>query len=719
MATELTSKHNLAKPSDLQAAHSQDDVITWTSELDRSINDYKLESIPAILMLDGAGRIVSMSDAAEALTGFSANECAGRGLEVFWRESVGKNSTFVGLLHRAAQIGSTKCELNIVHRNGSLIATSCWLSALHEDSSVTSHISYIAILNATHGENWQGHSENFESGSEENTKRIILALVADGIITTDFDGNISYMNPAAERMTGWSCGEALGRPEDEIFCSKNAPIEEFRVDDSSAEFDNGHHILQSRHGVQHDVILTVTPILDGNSTIVGTVNVFHDITATRRTEAALRRHEASDPLTGLPNRYEFERRLGSLLETQQPGQGHAIFYIDLDQFKVINETCGHRAGDELLRCLARILATKVRSSDTVARLGGDEFAIILDGCAIADAQRIAQQILWAIENFVFVWEDKKFKLTASLGVASLALRQDVATVLSTADRACQFAKDQGRNRVYVYQENDRDLAKRLRQMGWIPRLQDALTQNRFRLYLQPIIPFSPNSTSSEAHYEVLLRLVDEQNRLVLPGAFIPAAERYHQMAAIDRWVLQATLEMSPTFSHENCIFSINLSGQTVGRDDFLPFVLDEFDRTGIDPTRFCFEITESAAIDNLERAIRLISVLKQRGCRFALDDFGVGITSLSYLKRLEVDILKIDGSFIRGMTKSATDLALVRAIQQVAQSLGLQTVAECIEDQETMDILKDLAVDFAQGYFIGMPQAAESFSGNAAKLALS
>jgi diguanylate cyclase (GGDEF)-like protein/PAS domain S-box-containing protein len=713
MTTEITLKHNLAKPSETQATRSQDDMIAWANECDSSLDDYTPKVFPATLMLDRMGRIVSMSDAAVELTGFSANECAGRGLEIFCRESVGKNRTLVGLLHRAAQIGSTKFELNIVHRNGSRIATSCWLSALHEHSSVASQISYVAILNVTHGEDWQRHSEKFEGSSEENTKRVILALVDDGIITTDFDGHISYMNPAAERMTGWSSGEALGRPESEIFCSKNPP------EDSSVEVDIGHHILQSRHGIQHDVILTVTPILDGNSTIIGTVNIFRDITASRRTEAALRRHEESDPLTGLPNRYQFERRLGSLLEIQQPGQSHAIFHIDLDQFKVINETCGHRAGDDLLRCLAPILTTIVRSSDTVARLGGDEFAIILDGCGIADAQRIAQQILWAIENFVFVWEDKKFKLTASVGVASVASGQDVATVLSIADRACQFAKDQGRNRLYLYQENDRDLAKRLRQMGWIPRLQDALTQNRFRLYLQPIVPFSPISSLSDPHYEVLLRLVDEQNRLVLPGAFIPAAERYHQMAAIDRWVLQATLNLAGSFSQKNSNFSINLSGQTVGRDDFLHFVLDSLDRSGIDPARFCFEITESAAIDNLDRTIRLISVLRQRGCRFALDDFGVGITSLSYLKRLEVDILKIDGSFIRGMTKSATDLALVRAIQQVAQSLGLQTVAECIEDQETMDILQDLGVDFAQGYFIGMPQAAETYAENAVEITLS
>jgi diguanylate cyclase (GGDEF)-like protein/PAS domain S-box-containing protein len=719
LATEITSKQNLARSSDFQAAHPQEQAIEWLSALSHSAIDLEANTTPAILTLDRNGRVISMSDAAVALTGFAVHECAGRGLDIFCSETEGKNGTAVGLLRRASQTGTTNCELNIIHRNGSLIPVTCWLSTLQEQNGDASNVRYIAILTSMRDEQWQRRNEKLDNRSEENTKRIIFALVADGIITTDFEGNISYMNPAAERMTGWSSGEAVGRPESEVFCAKEASREEFGADQSSAKPEIGQHLLRSRNGIQHDVILTVTPILDATSTIIGTVSVFRDITANRHTQAALKRYEASDALTGLPNRYEFERRLGGLLESQQPSECHVIFYIDLDQFKVINETCGHRAGDELLRSLAQILVTKVRNSDTVARLGGDEFAIVLEGCSVADAQRIAHQILWAIENFVFEWEEKKFKLTASVGIASLTLGQDVASALSIADRACQFAKDQGRNRAYVYQENDRDLGKRLRQMGWIPRLQDALIQNRFRLYLQPIVPLAQTSAALEAHYEVLLRLVDEQNRLVLPGAFIPAAERYHQMAAIDRWVVQAALTMARTFPQEKCVFAINLSGQTVGRDDFLPFVLDELDRSGIDPARFCFEITESAAIDNLDRAIRLISVLRQRGCRFALDDFGVGITSLSYLKRLEVDILKIDGSFIRGMTKSATDLALVRAIQQVAQSLGLQTVAECIEDQETMDILKDLAVDFAQGYFIGMPQAAETYADNAVKIALS
>ena len=671
-------------------------------------------AIPLIVMCD-KGRVVSMNDAAVGLTGFRADECIGRGLELFHADGSVDYPTTDALLSGAVQQGMIQRDLAIVHRNGSRLPVKVCITTLRHQGVAPYGFVYAVLPRTDHV--WSpvpGHAED-NSLEEGEFRRVILAFVSDGVITTNKDGMITYTNPAAEAMTGWQATEAVGRPLREVFCVTNENDRELAIaadpaDAISADYSSTweYLILVSKNGNQRDITQTCVPVRGAQGRSAGTVIVFRDITSVRQTEQQLLHQITHDPLTGLNNRYEFERRLGYLFENSQQSERHALLSIDLDEFKIINDTCGHDAGDELLRQLAQVLKDKVRETDTVARLGGDEFGVVLEGCSVSDAQRAAHQLLWAIDAFVFEWDSRKYKLTASIGIAAIVAGRSVAFSLSAADSACHFAKEQGRNRIHIYQENDRDLGRHLRQMGWVPRLQDAIASNRFLLYAQPIVPLTPSSEPDAKHYEILLRLNDEQGRIVLPGAFIPAAERYHQMAAIDRWVLHTTLSKRSTLlAGEDCTFSLNLSGQTLGQEDFLHYVLEEIDQSGVDPRKLCFEITETAAIGNLDLAVRLISVLRQRGCRFALDDFGVGISSLSYLKKLQVDYLKIDGSFVRGMARNPMDRALVTAIQQVGRVIGIKTIAESIEDAETMEILRDLGVDFGQGYFFQVPQPIE------------
>lgn len=668
---------------------------------------------PPLAVLDSEGRIVSLNRAAEAMTGFRPEECVGQTLTLFHSETSSSRATCRNLLDGATERGLAQGELSLVHRHGGQRQVTVCISALREENGKLHGFVYLALTTICQ------RSASSHPASElqvNQLHKVTLASLVDCVITTDQAGLITYLNPAAEAMTDWNSKEAIGRPLQEVFIVLDGKAGEtindlhllYTEENVSKQVHNPYVLLTRDEREKLSIEFTVAPIRGANATPVGSVIVFREITTHQETMRQLEYQATHDPLTGLTNRVEFERRLVALLGNLQYGENHALLYLDLDQFKIVNDTCGHVAGDELLRQISRVLAKKLRQTDTMARLGGDEFGVLLKGCSVGDARRIAHHILWAIDAFTFAWEERNFKITASVGVAPLTTQQSYTTALSAADSACHIAKELGRNRVHLYQENDRALGRYRRQMGWVPRLQDAIAKNNFRLYLQPIVPLGEDAQSGIKQFEVLLRLIDEQGRIILPGAFIPAAERYHQMAAIDRWVLRAALaRLAVPYPNSNCIFSLNLSGQTISQEDFLHTVLEEIDLSGVDPGSLCFEITETAAIGNLDLAIRLISVLRQRGCRFALDDFGVGISSLSYLKNLRVDYLKIDGSFVRGMAKDQMDRALVNAIQQTGQLIGISTIAESIEDAETMEMLRRLGVNYGQGYFIGKPKPIE------------
>jgi diguanylate cyclase (GGDEF)-like protein len=420
-------------------------------------------------------------------------------------------------------------------------------------------------------------------------------------------------------------------------------------------------------------------------------------------------HQAAhDALTGLINRREFESRLEIALQNAQIEKlQHTILYLDLDQFKVINDTCGHVAGDQLLRQLTTLLQGSLRQSDTLARLGGDEFGVLLECCSLEPAVRIAETLRQTVNDFHFVWQDKTFPIGVSIGLVNFG--DDGLTlgdVLSIADAACYVAKDKGRNRIHVYSPGDNELAQRNSEMDWIGRIRKALDENRFVLYAQKIIPLSGDGNEGE-HHELLIRMLDEAGKLIPPMAFIPAAERYNLMPTLDRWVIKtafAQYKGAGTGKAPPRSCAINLSGASIGDDNLLAFIKEQFDTFQIPPGVICFEVTETSAIANLGKAAVLIRDLKAMGCRFALDDFGSGMSSFAYLKHLPVDFLKIDGSFVKDMVDDRIDHAMVEAINRIGHVMGIQTIAEFVENDAILAELRKIGVDFAQGYGIGRPQ---------------
>jgi len=437
------------------------------------------------------------------------------------------------------------------------------------------------------------------------------------------------------------------------------------------------------------------------------VLVFHDVSESRELNRKLSYHASHDILTGLVNRREFEARLERALRSAKAREtAYALCHVDVDQFKIINDTCGHSAGDALLGQVGTLLKTKIRWRDTLARLGGDEFAVLLDGCSLEEALRMADQLRETIRGYKFVWEERTFRLGISVGVVPITGEsEDVAALLSAADSACQAAKEAGRNRVYSFQENDIDLMRRRREMQWAARINNALEESRFELYRMTIQPLQ--KVDPGAHYELLLRMKDEAGKIVSPNDFIVAAERYGITPAIDRWVIENALRWLVSEADERerlSLCSINLSGQSLGDDKFLPFVIEQFHRSGIDASKICFEITETAAIHSFSQANRFIQALKELGCKFALDDFGTGLSSFGYLKHFPVDFLKIDGSFVKEILHDPIDREMVRSINEIGHLTGKQTIAEFAENAEIINMLRSIGVDYAQGYGIAMPQ---------------
>ncbi len=431
-----------------------------------------------------------------------------------------------------------------------------------------------------------------------------------------------------------------------------------------------------------------------------------DITSTYKLAQALEYQARHDALTGLINRSEFELRLRrSLARAVNASRRHALLYIDLDQFKVVNDTCGHAAGDELLKQLSGLLHSRVRGNDTLARLGGDEFGLLLENCSLDAAQQIAENIKETVTQFRFGWDGKTFRVGASIGLVPVtASSGNVTNLLSSADSACYVAKEQGRNRVHTYQPDDAALAQHRSQMEWTLRIRQALEQDQFRLYYQKFLPLAPDLPPCECR-EILVRMADESG-LIPPMAFIPAAERYGLMQPIDRWVVQNTLRALRGDDLAGvAMLSINISAQSLCDNQFLEFVIAQLSESGLSPKKICFEITETAAIANFTSALLFITTLKGMGCRFALDDFGVGLSSLAYLRDLPVDFLKIHGGFVKDIMTDPISYAMVVAVREIGRAMGARTVGECVENQATLDKLREIGVDYAQGYAVAEPCA--------------
>ena len=529
---------------------------------------------------------------------------------------------------------------------------------------------------------------------EKESAQITLQSIGDGVITTDEKGVIDYINPVAEALTGWRLEDSQGRAIEEIFRAFHEETCE-------------PMLLIRRDGNEIYVESTASPIRDGSGAVSGGVLVFHDVSEARELNRRLSYHASHDVLTGLVNRREFENRMERALKSAKAREtSYALCCLDLDQFKIVNDTCGHSAGDALLGQVGALLKSKVRWRDTLARLGGDEFAILLESCSLDEALRTAESLREAVSNFKFTWEERTFRLGASVGVVPISVdNADVASVLSAADSACQAAKQAGRNRVHSFEENDIDLMRRRREMQWAARINGALEEGRFELFRQAILPL--RTTETGAHYELLLRMRDEAGKIVTPDNFMTAAEHYGITPNIDRWVIENAFRWLVSNADEReklALCSINLSGLSLGDDKFLPYVIDQLARSGLDASKICFEITETAAIASFSQANRFIQALKDQGCKFALDDFGSGLSSFGYLKHFPVDFLKIDGSFVKEILHDPIDREMVRSINEIGHLTGKQTIAEFAENADIINMLRSLGVDYAQGYGISQPQ---------------
>ncbi|MDP2752654.1 MAG: EAL domain-containing protein [Rhodocyclaceae bacterium] len=564
--------------------------------------------------------------------------------------------------------------------------------------------------------------------AEKERALVTLHSIGDAVITTDIDGIVSYLNPVAETMTGWSNEEARGVPLRQVFNIENEstrqpvenPVERAIAGNCVVGLTN-HTVLISRDGREINIEDSAAPIRDRAGHIIGVVLVFHDVSDRHQLAVQLSYQASHDALTGLYNRIEFDRRLAAVLsDPQEISRDHALLYLDLDQFKVVNDTCGHAAGDDLLSKLAERIQGRIRDADILARLGGDEFGLLLVNCPLERASRIAESLLEEVRLFRFVWEDKTFTLGVSMGLVPFSGNErNGATLLAAADTACYMAKEEGRNRIRVYEHDDAELLKRHGEMHWVTRITQALENDAFVLYQQDIVPIRegkedfqsvnavceghPNTHGTTGHCEILIRMVGEEGQIIPPGAFIPAAERFGLMGRLDRWVVKHALDWMTTDADSPFICAINLSGQSISDGAFMKQLIEDIATSGIDPCRLCFEITETTAVAHFGKASEFIRKVRALGCRFALDDFGTGMSSFSYLKNLPVDYLKIDGCFIRDMTKDAVDAATVRAIDDVGHAMGLSVIAEYVENAGICDRLTDMGVDFAQGYFHGRP----------------
>jgi diguanylate cyclase (GGDEF)-like protein/PAS domain S-box-containing protein len=552
--------------------------------------------------------------------------------------------------------------------------------------------------------------------AEKERAQVTLASIGDAVITTDVVGNIHFLNGVAEELTGWSNAEAIGMPLHQVFRIINEVTREPAVNPVEVVLRQGiivglanHTILVRRDGSELNIEDSAAPIRDREGDIIGVVLVFHDVSKAHEMARQMSWAATHDSLTGLYNRGEFERRLQALAQHDigNTARRHALLYIDLDQFKVVNDTCGHAAGDQMLCQISALMQSRMRESDTLARLGGDEFGILLENCPLEHAARIAEGVLDSVGEYRFIWQEKSFVVGASIGLVEIAGHSLApATLLAAADTACYAAKDEGRNRIRSFSASDSELIRRSGEMNWVARINRAFDEQRFRLHWQPILPLH-QAKAGDAHGEILLRMVDDQGVLVMPGQFLPAAERYNLMPRIDRWVVEQSLRWLVDHPNDTLCGSINLSGQSLGDERFLDFVIGQLQQNGIAPARVCFEITETAAISNLPRAIRFISALRERGCRFSLDDFGTGLSSFGYLKNLPVDYLKIDGAFIRNLLDNPIDLAMVVAINNIGHVMGLLTIAEFVESAEVGDLLRAQGVDFAQGFGLARPMPIE------------
>ena len=573
---------------------------------------------------------------------------------------------------------------------------------------------------------WVGHDITLRKQMEQNLfaetelAQVTLKSISDAVITTDAFGKVKYLNPVGEKLTGWKLIEAKGKPSTAILQIINQydkkpvinPVEIVLQTNRTYEIDKDT-LLVAKDGNEYAIEDSAAPIQDRRGNLIGSVIVFRDVTQSRKLAQKLSWQASHDSLTGLYNRRKFEEQVKlAIADAHKNGSHHALCYLDLDRFKIVNDSCGHTAGDELLKQVTKLLQQKISNSNIFARLGGDEFGLLFHNCSTEAAYQIAERLRQLVFDFRFVWKDKVFKLGISIGLVPInSSTNNLASLLSTADAACYSAKEKGRNCIHFYHENDVLVAQKCVERQWIEKLNRALEDNKFCLYSQKIIDLKSNN--SYCHYEILLRLIDRSGKVIAPGMFLPTAERYDLMPTIDRWVITTFLSSYEAFcqskqkqklSLPSRLYTINLSGASINEREFATFLQKQFARYAIPLETICFEITETVAISNLDNAVTLIEQLKKLGCSIALDDFGSGMSSLSYLKNLPVDYLKIDGSFVKNIASDRVDYATVECFNHISQIMKIKTIAEFVEDDSILQSLKQIGIDYGQGYGIERPQ---------------
>jgi diguanylate cyclase (GGDEF)-like protein/PAS domain S-box-containing protein len=547
---------------------------------------------------------------------------------------------------------------------------------------------------------------------EKERLQVTLQSIGDAVISTDAGGRVEFLNPVAEHLTGWTVAEASGLALSRVFQIVNEETRAPAPDPVARCLAEGrviglanHTVLISRTGAEYAIQDSAAPIRsrDGH-TLLGVVLVFHDVTEARRLAIQMTHQASHDSLTGLVNRREFEGRLQRVVNSAAShDQEHALCYLDLDQFKVVNDTAGHVAGDEMLKQVAQILNGNVRSRDTLARIGGDEFSLILESCPLGKATEICESMISALQDFTFAWGERRFRVGVSVGIVAITAATDDATqAMSQADVACYTAKERGGNRVYVYRGSGGKLTPRHLELHRAAELREALSKGDFLLFRQPIYPVAV-PLEQPVEYEILVRMKQRDGNLLLPETFVAAAERFGLMRDIDQWVIAAAFRWYCEALRETpeVRIALNLSGTSLTDTGLFHFIKRKLGEFAIPAERVCFEITETAAINNFAKAVEFITELKQEGCRFALDDFGSGLSSFAYLKRIPIDYLKIDGGLVKDIAADALDRAMVAAIDQIGKTMGVYTIAECVESEAVIEVLRDIGVDYMQGNLLG------------------
>jgi diguanylate cyclase (GGDEF)-like protein/PAS domain S-box-containing protein len=672
---------------------------------DRLFMDFA-RTLPEIVIIHDE-RILLANESAASLVGLESVQLEGREVadlvkpayRALFRKTVAKRL--------ADESAPRRIEMQFINGN----QTGLWVEA--QSSNIEFH-GKKAILTVARD---ISHRKSLEVSLSRSKRQAQYTLesIAEGVITTDNDGRVDYMNRAAEALTGTNRDDAAGHRVGELFKLVDDadrrplgdPVERCLAMRRRVNMGRRALMITGNGEHEHSVEISASPIRGPSNSISGTVVVFHDVGELRGLTRQMSYQATHDALTGLINRREFERRLDEAMDTAHADEAvHIVFYMDLDRFKAVNDSCGHLAGDNMLREVAGLIKDEVRDSDFVGRLGGDEFGALLIGCPLDKARQIATDICNAIADYRFVWKDKIFNIGISIGLVEISHASGtIQDVMSAADSACYVAKQQGKGQVHVYSARDEVIARERGDIQWLRQLQAALHEDRFELAVQPIIAMSGKADSGPS-VEVFIRLNDGQRRATNSAEFLRSAERYQLMPQIDRWVISASLAAISSGeiklpTHRSC--AINLSSQTLGDEAFLSFVVDALDRSGVAPASICFEVTETAILSNVQHAQRFIEVLHGIGCTFSLDDFGSGLGSFSSLKHLPIDFLKIDGTYTRNLRSDLVNQEMVAAMIKLARTMNFRVVAEQVEQQEDFDWLRDIGVDFVQGHFIEAP----------------